>query len=281
MSPLATSRDSRIAVVTGGARGIGAGIAGELAAAGHHVIVADRDGSAADALAERFREVGLSGEAQYCDVRDAVSVNELVDRVVMAHGGVNVLVNNAGVGLFKFVTDVADDEWDRVLEVNLRGVFYATRAVAPHMIDRKGGRIVNISSVAGRFATAMQTAYCAAKWGVIGLTQSCAYDLAPHGITVNAICPGIVRTDMWEKVLDDLAEPGASKDDVFARHVRTIPLGRAQTPQDVGALVAFLCSDRACNITGQALNVTGGLDAIWFEPERERHPTITPYGKAE
>ena len=201
-----------------------------------------------------------------CDVASAADVRRLAEIVLGSFGNVDILVNNAGISVVKPFRETSEADWDRVLDINLKGMFLCCSNIMPHMIDRRSGKIVNISSSVGKVASALQAAYCASKWGVLGFTQSLTYELGKYNINVNAICPGVVRTPMWEAVLEELSiKRGVDKDIIFQEHVDPIPLRCPQTPKDIGRLVVFLCSEKAENITAQAISVTGGYDAIIFE----------------
>jgi meso-butanediol dehydrogenase/(S,S)-butanediol dehydrogenase/diacetyl reductase len=241
--------DGRVAVVTGGARGIGRGIVDALAARGAEVVVADLD---PDTTGDE--------EAVRVDVTDAGSVRDLVRGVIERHGQLDILVNNAGVSRSVPFVDIEEAEWDRVFDVNVKGVYLACRAVVPHMMQRRYGKIVNISSMVGKEAIPLFVHYSASKFAVLGLTQGLAKEMAPYDVNVNAVCPGVVRTPLWEPLLDQLSETkGITRDQAFDEFVSGIPLGRPQEPEDIGEMVAFLASDRARNMTGQGINITGGM----------------------
>jgi meso-butanediol dehydrogenase/(S,S)-butanediol dehydrogenase/diacetyl reductase len=243
--------DGRVALVTGGASGIGRGIAETLARHGADVVVADLDGARARAVAG---EIGARAAA--VDVTDEGSVAALVAGV----GTVDVLVNNAGVSKSVPFVDLDEREWNRVFDVNVKGVFLACRAVVPQMIERGAGKIINVASMVGKEAIPLFVHYSASKFAVIGLTQGLAKELAEHDINVNAVCPGVVRTPLWEPLLDQLsATKGVSREEAFGEFIAGIPLARPQTPEDIGEVVAFLASDKARNMTGQGINVTGGM----------------------
>jgi meso-butanediol dehydrogenase / (S,S)-butanediol dehydrogenase / diacetyl reductase len=175
-------------------------------------------------------------------------------------GRIDVLVNNAGVSSGVAFQELDEAEWDRVNNVNAKGVFLTTRAVVPHMIEQRSGSIVSISSMAGKEGLPLLAHYCATKFAVIGITQSLAKELAEYGVRVNAVCPGVVRTPLWEPLLDQLSESrGISREEAWQEFVDPIPLGRPQEPEDIGEAVAFLASDRARNMTGQGINVSGGM----------------------
>jgi len=261
----AAERDlqGKVAIVTGGARGIGRAIALVLARRGADVVVADLDPAEAEEVAEQAAQQGVRAVGARLDVTSWEENQALVARVLGELGRIDVLVNNAGVSRSVPFVDLDEGEWDRVLDVNAKGVFLACRAVVPHMVQRRAGRIVSISSMVGKEAIPLFVHYCASKFAVIGLTQGLAKELAEHDITVNAVCPGVLRTPLWEPLLDQLsATKGISRDAAFAEFVAGIPLGRPQEPEDIGEAVAFLASDRARNITGEAMNVSGGQQML-------------------
>jgi NAD(P)-dependent dehydrogenase (short-subunit alcohol dehydrogenase family) len=250
-----------IAIVTGGGRGIGRGIAQCLARAGANIVIADLPAAREDVerTAELVEREGAKTLLVPVDVRDWSQVEAMAQAALDHFGQIDVLVNNAGVISVGGVVTLAEEDWDRVLDVNLKGTFLCCKAIAPHMMQRRSGRIVNISSQAGKRGAAGLAHYCASKWGIIGFTQSLAHELAPLGITVNAVCPGEVDSAMWREVLlPALAgTQGLSPDEAWERYIKdSVPLGRPQTPEDIGQAVVFLC--QADNITGEAVNVTGG-----------------------
>ncbi|HMJ02073.1 MAG TPA: SDR family NAD(P)-dependent oxidoreductase [Conexibacter sp.] len=252
--------DGRVAIVTGGAAGIGAGIVRVLAREGAQVVIADVDAERAAALTAEPATHGRA-EAVATDVTDRASCEQVVAHALARHGRVDVLVNNAGVCPRGSFRTLAEADWDRVMDVNLKGLYLMTQAAVEPMIERGAGAIVTIASVDGKEAAPLGAAYGATKAGAIALTQANAKELAPRGVRVNAVCPGVVRTALWEPLLDQLAaERGVSREQAFADCVAAIPLGRPQEPEDVGEAVAFLASERARNVTGVALNVAGGQE---------------------
>jgi meso-butanediol dehydrogenase / (S,S)-butanediol dehydrogenase / diacetyl reductase len=254
---VARDLEGRVAVVTGGARGIGRGIVEALAAHGATVVVADLDLDEGRRVAE---SLGEGGHAKELDVTSEASVRGVMSDVIDELGQLDILVNNAGVSRSIPFVDIEEAEWDRVFDINVKGVYLACRAVVPHMMGRRQGKIVNLSSMVGKEAIPLFVHYSASKFAVIGITQGLAKELAPYDVNVNAVCPGIVRTPLWEPLLDQLSEnKGISRDAAFAEFVDGIPLGRPQDPQDIGEVVAFLASDKARNMTGQGINVTGGM----------------------
>jgi NAD(P)-dependent dehydrogenase (short-subunit alcohol dehydrogenase family) len=249
--------EGKVAIVTGGAVGIGKGIVSCLAREGATVIIADIDRKASE---ETAAELGGKVEAMKLDVTDKGQVEALVKAVEGKHGKVDILVNNAGISRpIKFV-DIEPEEWDQKFDVNVRGLYLITRAVLKGMIPRRYGKIINIASMVGKEAIPDFSHYCSTKFAVIGLTQALAKEYAQYDINVNAVCPGVVRTALWNNdLLPDMAkEQGNTPDEAFANFCATIPLGRAQEPEDIGNMVAYLASDIARNMTGQGVNVTGG-----------------------
>jgi NAD(P)-dependent dehydrogenase (short-subunit alcohol dehydrogenase family) len=263
--------EGKVAAVTGGARGIGAGIARCLAAEGARLALVDVDGAEAEKTAA---SLGVEAIAVATDVATEASAADAVTAVVERFGGLDIFVNNAGAGkgdprdfggLGNPFTNITQDGWDGQLENNLRTTFAGCKAAIPHLERRGGGSIVNIASIAGLLAVPALPAYGAAKAGVISLSRSLALELAPKNIRVNAICPGFLWTRAWEMLatlmkmtIKEYAE--LEPREVFLDQVkRGVPLGREQTPEDIGKLAAFLCSDDAQSITGQAISVDGGI----------------------
>ena len=248
--------DGKVTIVTGGGSGIGAGIVRVLAREGADLVVTDLDTAGAERVAQ---EIGGTLVLRH-DVTSWASCEEVARRVLEEKGRIDVLVNNAGVSKSIPFVELDEAEWDRVNDVNAKGVFLATRAVVPHMIERRSGSIVNIASMVGKEAIPFFVHYCASKFAVIGVTQGLAKELAAYDVRVNAVCPGVVRTPLWEPLLDQLSKnKGITREEAFAEFVEGIPLGRPQEPEDIGEAVAFLASDRARNMTGQGVNVTGGM----------------------
>jgi 3-oxoacyl-[acyl-carrier protein] reductase len=242
--------DGRVAIVTGGSRGIGAAIAALLAEDGAAVVVSGRD---SDRLERTATELEAQGRAVLSVVADAAKredADKLVEAARARFGRVDILVNNAGITRDGLLVRMKDEDWDRVMEVNLRGAFLMTRAVTKAMVRQKsGGRVINIASTAGAMGNAGQANYSAAKAGLIGLTKAAARELAHWSILVNAVAPGLIETDMAAAI------PAAAREALLAQ----VPLKRVGTPREVAEVVRFLAGDGAAYITGQVVHVNGGL----------------------
>ena len=260
----------QIAIVTGGARGIGAGIARCLAAEGARLALIDLDGADADATA---KTLGVDAIGLAADVSQEAQAADAVAAVAARFGGIDIVVNNAGGGnpnlggaaIGNPFTNIDQAGWDEQLATNLRTTFAVTKAAIPHLQRRRGGSIVNIASIAGLMPSVTIPAYGAAKAGVISLSKSLALELAAHNIRVNAICPGFLWTRAWEMLAMYLKMTAPQygnmePHDIFLDQCkRNVPLGREQTPEDIGKLIVFLCSADGANITGQAISVDGGI----------------------
>lgn len=244
------SLDGKVALVTGGSRGIGEAIGLRLAGDGADVAVcANRSIDAAEKVAKRIKGLGQNASAYQSDVADEDAVAALFKAVEADLGAVSILVNNAGIARDGLLMRMKPRDWDAVLRVNLTGAFLCARAATRGMMKARSGRIINISSVVGLRGNAGQANYAASKAGLIGLTKSTARELAGRGITVNAVCPGFIPTEMTDAVPDDARNALLGQ----------VPLGRPGKPEEVAATVAFLASDEAAYITGQAIVVDGGM----------------------
>lgn len=239
----------RVVVITGGSRGIGAATAGLLADRGAAVVVSGRDGDRLQAVVKDLEGRGVSALGVTGDVARREDADRLVDATKERFGRIDVLVNNAGMIRDGLLVRMRDDDWDRVIEVNLRGAFLLTRAAAKVMMRQKSGRIINVTSAAGAMGNAGQANYSAAKAGLIGLTKASARELAHWSILVNAVAPGLIDTDMAAAV------PAEAREALLAQ----VPLKRIGTVQDVAEVIAFLAGDGAAYITGQVVHVNGGL----------------------
>ena len=250
---------NRVVVVTGGGSGIGAGLCRAFADAGAAVAVTDLRRDMAEGVAAEIGAAGGQAAAWGFDVADGDAVEAAADAVEETLGPIHVWLNNAGVSFIVPFLECTEATWDLTLRVNLRGTFLGCRAALRRMEPRRQGVVINMSSQSGKAGNSHYAAYCASKFGIIGLTQSMAVEFAGHGIRVNAICPGVVFTPLWEAMVDDYAR----KRDMAAADVRPymeskIPLARLATPEDVAQTALFLASDAADYITGQAINVSGG-----------------------
>jgi NAD(P)-dependent dehydrogenase (short-subunit alcohol dehydrogenase family) len=250
---------SQSAIVTGAGRGIGKAIAMGLAREGANVMVVDINAQGQMETVEEIKGAGFQVEGMAVDLADQAQIIQMIDRTVSQFGRLDILVNNAGVLKAVPLLDLEVEEWDRELTVNLRAVFLTSKYAGRVMVRQKSGRIINISSTAGKMGAPNQGAYCAAKSGVIGLTQVLAIELGPHGITANAICPGNTETEMMRANLMRRAESrGQTFDELAAAILAKTPLGRFGRPEDIAQMVVFLASPASSYITGQAINVCGG-----------------------
>ena len=239
----------KVAIVTGSGQGIGRGIALALAKEGAKIVVTDITDRIYDAVKE-IMNLGIQALAMKTDVSSAEQTGEMVKKTVEKFGRIDILVNNAGIYPFKPLVEMTESDWDKVLNVNLKGVFNCTRAVAPHMINQKSGKIINIASIAGVVVGfAALTHYSASKGGIVGFTKSVALELAPFGINVNTIAPGSIETPSARMDMND---------ESVKQFLQTIPLKRIGQPEDVANAVLFLASDESSYITGQCLVVDGG-----------------------
>jgi len=256
----------KVAVVTGGGSGIGRGIVLALAREGADIAIPDIQVLNAERVADEVKALGRRALAMKTDVTSSADVKMLVDRTRDVLGRIDVLVNNAGMAAPPGMpfTNNTEEDWDKTFAVNTKSVFLTCKAIAPYFIERKAGRIVNIASIAGPLSALTMPPYSVAKQGVITFTRVIAKELAPHGITVNAICPGVLWTAFWEKLAAHIASTnpafaGMTPRQVFDKRVAdVVPMKVEQTPEDIGHAAAFLASDEARYITGQALNVDGG-----------------------
>ena len=252
----------KVAIVTGAGGKIGRAIVLALEKESADVVTCDMVYEQAAKTSEAVRVLGGRALALKVDVTKAKEVDQMVDSSLKKFGKIDILVNNAGVNRIAKVVDMKEEDWDAVFAVNAKGTFLCSKAVAPYMMKQKSGKIVNISSGAGKQGRSIGMAhYSASKFAVIGFTQCLALELAPYNINVNAVCPGIVDTPMWSEVVAPAYAKlwGVSVEEAFQRNVKQrIPLGRPQTPEDIGNIVVFLASNESDNITGQSINVDGG-----------------------
>jgi len=242
----------KVAAVTGAGRegkGIGRSICLALAKEGARIVIADFVKEAADSVAEEVKALGVEAISLKADVSQAAEADALIQGAVDAFGSVDILVNNAGITRDALLMRMTDEQWDAVLDTNLKGAFNCMRAASRQMLRQRSGRIVNIASVMGLIGNIGQANYSASKAGMIGLTKTAARELGSRGITVNAVAPGFIQTAMTEELPEQVRENIGKQ----------IPLVRLGTPEDVAGVVVFLCSDAASYITGQVLNVDGGM----------------------
>ncbi|MBD3224952.1 MAG: 3-oxoacyl-[acyl-carrier-protein] reductase [Caldithrix sp.] len=238
-----------VAIVTGAARGIGKAIALKLANEGKHIVVSDILIDEAEQTANELEKKGIRTLAVKTDVSNADDVHSLIADTVNTFGTVDILVNNAGITKDNLSIRMSEQDWDTVLDINLKGTFLCAQAAAKVMMKKKQGRIVNIASVSGILGTAGQANYASSKAGVIGLTKTLARELGSRNINVNAIAPGFIITEMTEKLSDSVKE----------EYLKQIPLKRGGTPEDVANAVHFLVSPESSYITGTVINVSGGM----------------------
>ena len=252
---------NQVALVTGAAQGIGKASAIALAEAGAQVIVADIDRAKAEATAETIMAGQRRAMAVQADVGNLHDIDSMVHEALAKFGQIDILLNNAGVTRRADIMDVTEADWDRIHRVNAKGVFFCLQRVAREMIPRRSGRIINIASIAGKgYVGASNVAYAASKGAVIGMTKLAALQLGKHNINVNAICPGVTRTALSDANLAVAAQQqGVTLEEMERRRASVIPLQRANDPEDIAAMVVFLASAGARNITGQSFNVDGGL----------------------
>jgi NAD(P)-dependent dehydrogenase (short-subunit alcohol dehydrogenase family) len=252
--------DGQIAIVTGAGRGIGRATALELAKMGADIVVAELDRAGADRTASEVKGLGRRVLIVPTDVTSRADLQAMADRARGEFGRIDVLVNNAGIYRAALPLDVTEEHWDAVLDVNAKAVFFASQAVLPAMIAQKRGNIISLASLAGKIGSRNNLPYNASKAAVISITKSLALAHAADGIRANCVCPGFVETDMWTMVAREQgALQGMAPEEFTRQRLAQIPLGRMETPQDVANVIAFLASSRAAYMTGQAINVTGGL----------------------
>ncbi len=246
---------NRVAIVTGSGRGIGRAIALKLAEVGATVVVNDvGKAEPLESVAEEIRTMNQPSLAILADVSSASDVERLVETTVATYGKVDILVNNAGINRDQLLVRMSDEDWDQVLSIDLKSVFLCTRTVLRPMIKQRWGRVISLSSIVGIVGNRGQANYAAAKAGIIGFTRTIAKEVATRGITVNAIAPGHIETPMTERLTEDWKQ----------EIKRLIPIGYFGTPRDVAEAVAFLASEEARYITGQVLNVDGGMAISWL-----------------
>lgn len=251
----------QVVLVTGAGQGIGKACALAMAKAGADVAVVDINGESAKETAAAIAALGRRSLALRADLGNVAEIDRMIGETIAAFGRIDTLVNNAGVTRRADIMDLTEEDWDRTHRVNAKGAFFCLQRAAREMIPRRSGRIVNIASIAGKgYAGTSNAIYAASKGAVISLTKTAAQQLGPHNINVNAVCPGIVRTAMWREINRVIAEKeGRSPEEVERDKLETIPIRRANEPEDIADMVVFLASAGARNVTGQAFNVDGGL----------------------
>ncbi|MEZ4546479.1 MAG: 3-oxoacyl-[acyl-carrier-protein] reductase [Thermodesulfobacteriota bacterium] len=242
--------EQKVALVTGGSRGIGRAIALRLAAEGAYVVVNyAKNREAAEEVVSSIEKAGGRAKVSGFDVSDFDTVQEEIENIVTELGGIHILVNNAGITQDTLIVRMKKEDWDNVMTTNLNGVFNCTKAVARIMIKQRQGRIINLTSVVGEMGNSGQTNYAASKAGIIGFTKAAARELASRAITVNAVSPGFIETDITQNLTDEIRK----------QYIDKIPLQRFGSPEDVAGVVSFLASDEASYITGEVLRVNGGI----------------------
>jgi NAD(P)-dependent dehydrogenase (short-subunit alcohol dehydrogenase family) len=249
-----------VAIVTGAGRGIGRATALELARMGADVVIAELDRAGAERTAAEVKALGRRVQVLPTDVTSGENLKAMAARTRADFGRIDILVNNAGIYRAAAPLDVTEEHWDAVMDVNAKAVFFASQAVLPVMITQKSGAIISLASMAGKVGSRGNLPYNASKAAVISITKSLALAHAGDGIRVNCVCPGFVETDMWTSVSRDLgAMAGLSPEEFTRQRLSQVPLGRMERPEDVASVIGFLASSRAGYMTGQAINVTGGL----------------------
>jgi meso-butanediol dehydrogenase / (S,S)-butanediol dehydrogenase / diacetyl reductase len=252
--------EGQVAIVTGAGRGIGRATALELARLGADIVVAELDRAGAERTAAEVKSLGLRASVVLIDVTSRADLKTMAEHTRVEFGRIDILINNAGIYRAASPLEITEEHWDAVMNVNAKAVFFASQAVLPTMIAQKRGAIISLASMAGKVGSRSNLPYNASKAAVISITKSLALAHAADGVRVNCVCPGFVETDMWTAVARAQgALMGLSPEDFTRQRTRQVPLGRMERPEDVAQVIGFLASDRAAYMTGQAINVTGGL----------------------
>jgi meso-butanediol dehydrogenase / (S,S)-butanediol dehydrogenase / diacetyl reductase len=252
--------ENKVVFITGSARGIGRAITQVFADEGAILALSDLDENELGKVEKELENTVKQIKTYKLDVSKEAMVKEVIEKVINDFGTIDILINNAGVSTMNYFWDITEQEWDFNMDVNAKGIWLTSKYVAPHMIAKKKGKIVNTASMAGKEGAPLESHYAASKFGVIGFTQAAALELAPYGINMNCVCPGFVKTSMqereaiWEAKLRGAQDP----DEVISGYIKQTPLGRLCYPEDVAKVVSFLASSDADFMTGQAINVTGG-----------------------
>jgi ketoreductase len=255
--------NGKVAIVTGGGTGIGKAIAVSLCKSGASVAILSRSSAHIEPAAVELTQLGLSALALPMDVRNKADVQRAVAQVASQWGAIHILVNNAGISGLSRIDDEDDGKWHDIIDTNLNGLYLITKEVLKHMPDNAGGRIINISSVLGKFGVPGYTAYCTAKHGMIGFTRALALEVVKRGITVNTVCPGWVDTEMAAAGINESAAlQGITPQQFKAHAVAAVPIQRFLDPDEIAELVAYIASDAARGITGQAMNICGGQTMV-------------------
>ena len=253
----------KVALVTGGGTGIGKAIAMKLAKNGAMVAIASRNRDQLHRVAAEFAQLGLTVLPIPMNVRVKADVERAVTELVAKLGAIHILINNAGISALSLMSDKDDSKWYDIVDTNLNGMYLVTKAVLRHIPDQAGGRIINISSVLGKFGVPGYTAYCTTKHGMIGFTRALALEIVSRGITVNTICPGWVDTEMANLGINETAKlQGITAEEFKAQAVAAVPIRRFLEADEIAELVAYVASDAARGITGQAMNICGGQTMV-------------------
>ena len=252
--------EGQVAIVTGAGRGIGRATALELAQMGADIIIAELDSAAAERTAAEVKSCGRRASVVPTDVTSLPELRAMAERTRAQFGRIDILINNAGIYRAASPLDITEEHWDALMNVNAKAVFFASQVVLPAMIAQRRGTIISLASMAGKVGSRSNLPYNASKAAVISITKSLALAYAADGIRVNCVCPGFVETDMWTAVAREQgAMTGLSPEEFTRQRAAQVPLGRMERPEDVAHVIGFLASERAAYMTGQAINVTGGL----------------------